>query len=409
MPDLNELLRWSIANSTQPQSQGEQASSQSQSGEQVSSSEGGLTIRYNPPSSTSNRQNGGTAVLHSSDSAPADLSPASTPGPGTPTGENPLTFSLPTTSTNESSVTKRSDLTTEMLDLILGKSDSITMKEKMAFAIDESNPLEERVEALDDFEMLIELIDNANNMPILKLWQPLLDLLSSSETEIVSNALWIIGTAVQNNIKAQAALFINNAFPLILKTYNESTSSSVKAKSIYALSASLKHWPLASKALSKKYIEINDKTGYEILLKGLKDNEKNVKKKVSFLISTLIMQSNQEYNQNELDNEVKNVIEELNKSYSNDNNNDNQKIIKGLRLSNIIKELLNNLENLNLEDNLEFEENLIKSLINALKIDELTLDEKLKFKNIWNGLNDKQKEDRGISLEEDKEVITLLD
>lgn len=41
-----------------------------------------------------------------------------------------------------------------MLDLILGKGDSITMKEKMAFATDENNSVEDRVEALDDFEMV---------------------------------------------------------------------------------------------------------------------------------------------------------------------------------------------------------------------------------------------------------------
>lgn len=53
---------------------------------------------------------------------------------------------------------------------------------------------------------LIELIDNANNMPILKLWDPLLSLLSSPHPEIVAHTCWIIGTAIQNNIKAQAAV-----------------------------------------------------------------------------------------------------------------------------------------------------------------------------------------------------------
>ena len=41
-----------------------------------------------------------------------------------------------------------------MLDLILGKSDSLSMKEKMAFALESSNPVDDRVEALDDFEMV---------------------------------------------------------------------------------------------------------------------------------------------------------------------------------------------------------------------------------------------------------------
>jgi hypothetical protein len=41
-----------------------------------------------------------------------------------------------------------------MLDLIMGKSDSVVMKEKMEIASDESRPVDERVEALDDFEMV---------------------------------------------------------------------------------------------------------------------------------------------------------------------------------------------------------------------------------------------------------------
>ena len=53
---------------------------------------------------------------------------------------------------------------------------------------------------------MIELIDNANNMTVLKMWEPLLSLLQSKEDGIVAHACWIIGTAVQNNLKAQAAV-----------------------------------------------------------------------------------------------------------------------------------------------------------------------------------------------------------
>ena len=53
---------------------------------------------------------------------------------------------------------------------------------------------------------LIEMLDNANNMAILKLWQPLLGLLKSDQQPVVAHACWIIGTAVQNNLKAQAAV-----------------------------------------------------------------------------------------------------------------------------------------------------------------------------------------------------------
>jgi hypothetical protein len=45
-------------------------------------------------------------------------------------------------------------------------------------------------------------------MAVLKLWEPLLRLMKSPEQPIVAHACWIAGTAVQNNLKAQAAVSI---------------------------------------------------------------------------------------------------------------------------------------------------------------------------------------------------------
>ena len=49
-------------------------------------------------------------------------------------------------------------------------------------------------------------MDNANNMSVLGLWDPLLSLLNSPHQPIVSHSCWVIGTAVQNNLKAQAGV-----------------------------------------------------------------------------------------------------------------------------------------------------------------------------------------------------------
>jgi len=53
---------------------------------------------------------------------------------------------------------------------------------------------------------MIELIDNANNLVALKMWEPLLALLEDKEDGVVAHVCWIIGTAVQNNLTAQAAV-----------------------------------------------------------------------------------------------------------------------------------------------------------------------------------------------------------
>jgi hsp70-interacting protein len=134
MPDLGELLRWSIENSTIPPTQAQNA--------QTSDSTP-LSLQFRPTT----QPHAPNSALHPSDpNYPTDhLSPASTPGPATPTNGSSSLPAVPA---------KRSDLTSEMLDLIMGKGDSVIMKEKMAFAIDDSNSEDERVEALDDLEMV---------------------------------------------------------------------------------------------------------------------------------------------------------------------------------------------------------------------------------------------------------------
>ncbi|WVR06376.1 hypothetical protein IAU60_003407 [Kwoniella sp. DSM 27419] len=403
MPDLNELLRWSIANSTRDDQATAPAVAQP---EAQSSTSDGLTLRYNPPSSTS-APHAGTARLHPTDLAPADLSPASTPGPGTPQQEGD--FQLPQL---PEGVQKRDDLTTEMLDLILGKSDSIMMKEKMATATDESVPVEERVEALDDFEMLIELIDNANNMPILKLWQPLLGLLSSSHSEIVAHACWIIGTAVQNNLKAQAALYIHGAFPLIFSTLVSSQPASVRAKATYALSSALKHWPLAAPALSASYdipssssSSSESQTGYSILASGVVDADKVVRRKMAFLIGTLVMQSTEKY-QGEIPNEVRNLLEEQMKEVH-VGQALSEGLVKGLKQQGVFTALLKGLKEGKGED-VEYEENAIRALARAAESDGLGASEKDDFRSFWASLDASAREDRGLLGEDGKTIDAAL-
>lgn len=139
MADLNSLLRWSIENSTRPP--GTSDVNGDSNNEQ-------LSLKFKPSSSGTGTAN---SALHPSDplyrAANDDISPASTPGPATPLSGSTTLPALP----------RRSDLTTEMLDVIMGRPDSAVMKEKMAIAVDESQDVEARVIALDDFEMVRRL------------------------------------------------------------------------------------------------------------------------------------------------------------------------------------------------------------------------------------------------------------
>lgn len=143
MPDLNELLKWSILNS---------ASSQGAEPPQSDANNSQLSLRFNPattnPSAPSSAlhpndpQHRSNAITGDGD----DISPASTPGPVTPAtlaGDLPLPRAV--RSVQESN---------EILEMLMGKPDSVTMREKLEYAQNAENEVDSRVEALDDFEMV---------------------------------------------------------------------------------------------------------------------------------------------------------------------------------------------------------------------------------------------------------------
>lgn len=172
----------------------------------------------------------------------------------------------------------------EIIDMILGKSDAVVMKEKLAFAVDESREEDERVEALDDFEMLVEQIDNANNLENMKMWEPLIELMHSSETGVQRHAIWILGTAVQNNSKAQADFLRRDPIPYLLSLLTSGKASgSTRSKVLYCLSGTLKH--------NAGAVERFDKAGgWETLKRALQDPDISVRRKTAFLLNTLLLQ-----------------------------------------------------------------------------------------------------------------------
>ncbi|CAE6534730.1 unnamed protein product [Rhizoctonia solani] len=176
------------------------------------------------------------------------------------------------------------ELDPAIIDMILGKSDAVVMKEKLAIAQDESREEDERVEALDDFEMLVEQIDNANNLENLKMWEPLIELMHSPVPGVQRHAIWIAGTAVQNNSSAQNDFLKRDPLPYLLSlvTSNQ-VSGSTRSKVLYCLSGSLKHNVGAVRRL-------DELGGWETLKHTLQDPDITVRRKTAFLINTLLLQ-----------------------------------------------------------------------------------------------------------------------
>ena len=95
-------------------------------------------------------------------------------------------------------------LNQEALASVLGgPSEADLMVSSMATAQSEGANLSDKVTALNNFEQLIEGIDNANNIEPLGLWSSLAHLLDHEEADLRKMAASCIGTAAQNNVKGQ--------------------------------------------------------------------------------------------------------------------------------------------------------------------------------------------------------------
>jgi len=138
-----------------------------------------------------------------------------------------------------------------------GPTDADLMKESMAAILSPDITIDNKVVAFDNFEQLIEIIDNANNMENLGLWPPLVSLLGNEESELRRYAAWCVGTAVQNNVQAQTKLLAVDAIPQLTTLATEDSQEGVRRKAIYALSSAIRNYQagldVAVRALPKEF------------------------------------------------------------------------------------------------------------------------------------------------------------
>ena len=140
-----------------------------------------------------------------------------------------------------------------------GPDDPTLMREAMAVVRNQEAELENRLVAMDNFEMLIENLDNANNIENMKLWTPLLETLSDSEEDLRAAALSVIGTAAQNNEPTQNAFSKQEeGLMKIIQLANDTKEPlNVRLKAFYALSNLIKnHTVLATEFLKSQGLDI---------------------------------------------------------------------------------------------------------------------------------------------------------
>ncbi|KAI0830296.1 armadillo-type protein [Trametes gibbosa] len=178
----------------------------------------------------------------------------------------------------------RSDLDPGVIDILLGKPDSELMKEALTVAVDQTKDENDRLQALDNFEMLVEQIDNANNLEKLQMWEPLHSLLTdpNSSTEIQTQVLWVLGTAMQNNPAAQHSYLALSPLRTLLTFLSPTVrSGATRAKAVYTLSGLLKHNAAA-------VAQMESAGGWDTLRAALQDSDISVRRKVAFLLNTLL-------------------------------------------------------------------------------------------------------------------------
>jgi hsp70-interacting protein len=149
---------------------------------------------------------------------------------------------------------------------------------------DDEVPIDDKLVAFDNFEQLIENLDNANNLAPLGLWTPLLASLAHSDLEMRTMAAWCVGTAVQNNLPSQERLVAMNGIPPLARIAVNDDAPKVKRKAVYALSSACRNYQPAMDVLTTELeklgkpaakVDAADMEACDGLFNGLKEGLTN--------------------------------------------------------------------------------------------------------------------------------------
>ncbi|KAL2067897.1 hypothetical protein VTL71DRAFT_15995 [Oculimacula yallundae] len=211
----------------------------------------------------------------------SSANPPRATNPSNPSDSNTTDINTPDASTTSPPPSSRPINPDALNALFGGPSDADLLKLSMS-AILSSDPeisLDDKLIAFDNFEQLIENLDNANNLAPLSLWQPLLSCLSHAEPEIRKMAAWCVGTAVQNNEKSQETALAEGAVPLLVKlARGVEEGEQVRRKAVYALSSLGRNFQPGMDQLTgelgREKIDAADMDEVDLLINGLREDAK---------------------------------------------------------------------------------------------------------------------------------------
>lgn len=170
----------------------------------------------------------------------------------------------------------------ELNKLFFGVDESVLMQESLEIVKNDQSTFESKEIALDNFIMMIENQDNANNIENMNMWDYIIELLhSNGDIMFRIKAAMIIRTAVENNPKCQEVFckFEKGISGLV----NECISSSndeLLANCLYALSSLI----LNNAECKDKFIKLD---GFKVL-KTLENPSEKIQIKTLSLISSIL-------------------------------------------------------------------------------------------------------------------------
>ncbi|EAT90789.1 Hsp70 nucleotide exchange factor FES1 [Parastagonospora nodorum] len=165
---------------------------------------------------------------------------------------------------------------------VRGPSDADLMQDSFQVIENNEATAEAKHQAFENFEQLIQGIDNANNMEALGLWTKLIKQLESEDPVIRKWAAWCCSTAVQNNVRSQERLLVlKNAIPTLVRLATSDPDKTARKKATSALSSAvrnfqpgldavLEHMPAEHKP--KEALDANDMASVDILINKLRES-----------------------------------------------------------------------------------------------------------------------------------------
>lgn len=177
----------------------------------------------------------------------------------------------------------------KLLNQLFGGPDEVAlMKESIAVAHNPKVETKDKEIALDNFEMLIENMDNANNIENLGLWHPIVDLLKNEVPDDLRIIVCgIIGTAVQNNPKSQEDFAKTNGLQELVKLAGDGQKKALQNKSLYAISSYIRNY-------KPGYKQFDESSGWDLITLDSKDSKFDLR--ILSLVSSILS--------NGLDNEI---------------------------------------------------------------------------------------------------------